>query len=37
MTADIPMVDAHVHFWDPTRHYYPWLCDKPLIPLVNNA
>ena len=32
MTADIPMVDAHVHFWDPTRHYYPWLCDKPLIP-----
>jgi len=32
MTSDIAMVDAHVHFWDPTKHYYPWLCDKPLIP-----
>ncbi len=32
MSSDIAMVDAHVHFWDPTRHYYPWLCDKPLIP-----
>ncbi len=32
MTSDVAMVDAHVHFWDPTRHYYPWLCDRPLIP-----
>jgi len=32
MSSDIAMVDAHVHFWDPTKHYYPWLCDKPLIP-----
>jgi predicted TIM-barrel fold metal-dependent hydrolase len=32
MTSDIAMVDAHVHFWDPTKHYYPWLCDRPLIP-----
>jgi predicted TIM-barrel fold metal-dependent hydrolase len=33
MTSDFPMVDAHVHFWDPTRHYYPWLNDRPLIPV----
>lgn len=26
------IVDAHQHFWDPTRHYYPWLCDQPPIP-----
>ena len=26
------MVDAHVHFWDPTKHYYPWLNDEPMIP-----
>ena len=26
------IVDAHQHFWDPTRHYYPWLCDEPPIP-----
>ena len=25
------IVDAHQHFWDPTRHYYPWLCDEPPI------
>ena len=31
MTA-MPMVDAHVHFWDPTKNYYPWLNDRPLIP-----
>ena len=31
MTSDVAIVDAHVHFWDPTRHYYPWLCDRPLI------
>lgn len=30
--TDFPMVDAHVHFWDPTRNYYPWLNDRPLIP-----
>ncbi len=32
MPSDIAMVDAHVHFWDPTKHYYPWLNDRPLIP-----
>jgi predicted TIM-barrel fold metal-dependent hydrolase len=26
------IVDAHQHFWDPTRHYYPWLNDEPPIP-----
>src|ERR1700733_8778291 len=30
--TNMPMVDAHVHFWDPTRNYYPWLNDRPLIP-----
>ncbi|MEP7457317.1 amidohydrolase family protein [Phyllobacterium sp. SB3] len=28
----MPMVDAHIHFWDPTKNYYPWLNDLPLIP-----
>lgn len=32
MTLAFPLVDAHQHFWDPTRHYYPWLCDEPPIP-----
>jgi predicted TIM-barrel fold metal-dependent hydrolase len=32
MMSDIAMVDAHVHFWDPAKRYYPWLCDRPLIP-----
>ncbi|MEO8486521.1 MAG: amidohydrolase family protein [Betaproteobacteria bacterium] len=27
-----PIVDAHQHFWDPGRHYYPWLNDEPPIP-----
>lgn len=26
------IVDAHQHFWDPSQHYYPWLCDEPQIP-----
>ena len=29
---DLPIVDAHQHFWDLERHYYPWLCDPELIP-----
>ncbi len=32
MTLAFPLVDAHQHFWDPTRHYYPWLCDEPPVP-----
>ncbi len=29
---DIPIVDAHQHFWDLERNYYPWLCDAEPIP-----
>jgi predicted TIM-barrel fold metal-dependent hydrolase len=29
---DIPIVDAHQHFWDLSRNYYPWLCDPEPIP-----
>ena len=29
--ATLAIVDAHQHFWDPERHYYPWLCDEPPI------
>ncbi len=28
----LAVVDAHQHFWDPHRHYYPWLVDEPPIP-----
>jgi predicted TIM-barrel fold metal-dependent hydrolase len=31
MTEDLPIVDAHQHFWDPVRNYIPWLCDEPRI------
>ena len=24
---DLPVVDAHQHFWDLERNYHPWLCD----------
>jgi predicted TIM-barrel fold metal-dependent hydrolase len=30
--ADIPIVDAHQHFWDLERNYYPWLCDPDPVP-----
>ena len=29
---EIPVLDAHHHFWDLDRNYHPWLCDEPLIP-----
>jgi predicted TIM-barrel fold metal-dependent hydrolase len=37
MTTDttetlIPIIDAHQHFWDLDRNYYPWLCDADPIP-----
>lgn len=32
MTAPFQIVDAHQHFWDPSRNYYPWLRDEPMIP-----
>ena len=28
---DFPIVDAHQHFWDLDRNYYPWLCDPEPI------
>lgn len=28
----IAIVDAHQHFWDLERNYYPWLCDPIPIP-----
>lgn len=28
----IPIVDAHHHFWDPVENYHPWLRDEPMIP-----
>jgi predicted TIM-barrel fold metal-dependent hydrolase len=31
-TPDIPIVDAHQHFWNLERNYYPWLCDPEPIP-----
>ncbi|MCG6877438.1 MAG: amidohydrolase family protein [Betaproteobacteria bacterium] len=31
-SADLEIVDAHVHFWEPGRNYYPWLCDEPMVP-----
>lgn len=29
---DLPIIDAHQHFWDLSRNYYPWLCDVEPIP-----
>ena len=29
--AEIPIVDAHQHFWNLERNYYPWLCDPDPI------
>lgn len=30
--AWLPIVDAHMHFWNPQENYHPWLCDEPPIP-----
>ena len=30
--ADLAVVDAHQHFWDPVANYHPWLRDEPPIP-----
>jgi predicted TIM-barrel fold metal-dependent hydrolase len=30
--SDLPIVDAHQHFWDLGRNYLPWLCDERDIP-----
>lgn len=29
---DLPVIDAHQHFWDLERNYLPWLRDEPQIP-----
>lgn len=29
---EIPIIDAHHHFWDLSRCAQPWLCDQPMIP-----
>ena len=26
--AELPIVDAHHHFWDLRHNYHPWLCDR---------
>jgi predicted TIM-barrel fold metal-dependent hydrolase len=30
--TDLPIVDAHQHFWDLERNYLPWLCDEEPVP-----
>jgi len=30
VTDDLPIVDAHQHFWDPVGGRYPWLSTAPL-------
>jgi len=29
LSTDLPIADAHQHFWDPRVNYHPWLCDEP--------
>ena len=31
MAAPAPIVDAHVHFWDPRVLHYPWLSENPSL------
>ncbi len=31
MSIDIPIIDTHVHIWDPGSISYPWLADVPKI------
>lgn len=28
MDEEIPIIDAHHHFWDLDKNYYPWLADE---------
>ena len=27
---ELPIIDAHQHFWDVERNYHPWLRDAPI-------
>ncbi|GAG16625.1 unnamed protein product, partial [marine sediment metagenome] len=29
MNLNIPIIDTHVHLWDPDKIIYPWLSDYP--------
>jgi predicted TIM-barrel fold metal-dependent hydrolase len=29
LNGRLPIVDAHMHVWDLTANYHPWLCDGP--------
>lgn len=29
--AELPVIDAHVHFWDPAVLRYPWLAAEPAL------
>jgi L-fuconolactonase len=33
MTDESPRIDAHQHFWDPTRATYPWMVGEALDPI----
>ena len=28
---DIPIIDTHLHLWDPSQLSYPWLLDLPQL------
>lgn len=28
---DLPIIDSHIHFWDPDKLSYPWLANVPAI------
>lgn len=32
MNDDLPIIDAHHHFWDLSLKAQPWLCDEAMIP-----
>lgn len=28
---ELPIIDAHLHFWNPAENGQPWLCEEPMI------